>query len=157
MKAVVKSPFREPSPRRSAPALSPPSPSNEDYLERIGELIERKGYARAVDIAALLEVSRPSVTAMVQRLAEAGYLHYEKYRGVVMTDAGRAVARRIRGRHTVLKRFLSLLEVDERTQEHDIEGLEHCLSGATLARLEALADFLAANPDVLEAFRRGSR
>lgn len=141
---------------RRQPAAAPrpaPTISTEDYLERIGELIARKGYARVVDIAAVLEVSQPSVTAMVQRLAEAGYLNYEKYRGLVMTAAGQAVAQRVRDRHTALQRFLSLLDLDEETQETDIEGWEHCLSASTLTRLVELADFLEANPTVLAAFR----
>ena len=54
------------------PKLSP-SQSAEDYLERIHELIEQKGYARVVDIASSLKVKQASVTSMVQKLAEAGY------------------------------------------------------------------------------------
>lgn len=131
-----------------------PSTSTEDYLERIHELIERKGDARVVDIAAVLEVSRPSVTAMVQKLAEAGYLNYERYRGLVLTDKGRVVAEAVQSRHTTLKRFLSLLGLDEKTAEQDIEGLEHSLSPATLERLADLADFLEGNPDALAAFAR---
>ena len=131
-----------------------PTTSTEDYLERIHELIGRKGYARVVDIAAVLEVSQPSVTAMVQKLAETGYLNYERYRGLVLTDKGRAVAEGVQSRHATLKRFLSLLGLDERTAEHDIEGLEHSLSPATLQRLADLADFLEGNPDALAAFAR---
>ena len=47
-----------------------PSQSAEDYLERIHELIEEKGYARVVDIASSLKVRQASVTSMVQRLGE---------------------------------------------------------------------------------------
>src|SRR4051794_41631073 len=79
------------------PKLSP-SQSAEDYLERIHELIEKKGYARVVDIASSLKVKQASVTSMVQKLDEAGYLKYEKYRGLIMTDRGRDVARKIRNR-----------------------------------------------------------
>ena len=48
----------------------PPKPSQtaEDYLERIHELIEEKGYARVVDIASSLAVRQASVTSMVQKL-----------------------------------------------------------------------------------------
>lgn len=136
-----------------APA-EPPSMSTEDYLERISELIARKGYARVVDIAELLEVSRPSVTAMVQRLADAGYLHYEKYRGLVLTEKGQSVGQRIRDRHATLKRLLSLLRLDEAIQENDIEGLEHSLSPATLERLTDLTEFLEEQRERLEAFFR---
>jgi len=55
----------------------------EDYLERILELINLKGYARVVDIATALKISQASVTNMVQRLDVDGLLKYEKYRGLV--------------------------------------------------------------------------
>jgi Mn-dependent DtxR family transcriptional regulator len=147
----------QPGPDTAGPAAGGAlalSASTEDYLERISELIGRKGYARMADIASTLDVSRPSVTAMVQRLAEAGYLHYERYRGLVLTDRGRAVARRIQGRHATLKRFFSLLQLDERTQENDIEGLEHSLSPATVQCLTDLTDFLESQPALLDAFLR---
>ena len=82
-----------------------PSQSAEDYLERIHELIEEKGYARVVDIASSLKVKQASVTSMVQKLGEAGYLKYEKYRGLILTGKGQEVARRIQERHQTLSRF----------------------------------------------------
>ena len=110
-----------------------PSQSAEDYLERIHELIEEKGYARVVDIASSLDVKQASVTSMVQKLGEMGYLNYEKYRGLILTDKGRAVARLIQKRHETLSRFFSLLGLDAKTQRQDIEGIEHYLSPATVA------------------------
>lgn len=82
-----------------------PSQSAEDYLERIHELIQEKGYARVVDIASSLKVKQASVTSMVQKLAELGYLNYEKYRGLILTEKGRAVACGIKKRHQTLARF----------------------------------------------------
>ena len=90
--------------------------SAEDYLERIHELIEEKGYARAVDIARALNISQPSVTAMVQKLAEEGWLNYEKYRGLTLTEKGLSLARSIQERHKILRRFLSLLGVSPAAQ-----------------------------------------
>ena len=81
----------------------------EDYLERILELIDSKGYARVVDIAAALEISQASVTNMVQRLDAEGLLKYEKYRGLVLTPAGEKLARKIADRHKLLTDFLKLL------------------------------------------------
>ena len=71
----------------------------EDYLERILELINSKGYARVVDIATSLKISQASVTNMVQRLDAEGLLKYEKYRGLVLTTAGETLARNITRRH----------------------------------------------------------
>ena len=64
---------------------SKPSQSAEDYLERIHELLESKGTAHVADIAQSLGVGQPSVTSMVQKLADEGYLHYEKYRALTLT------------------------------------------------------------------------
>ena len=131
-----------------------PSTSTEDYLERIHELIEQKGYARAVDIAEALDISQPSVTAMVQKLAQAGYLNYERYRGLTLTEKGRAVAGAIRERHQTLERFFTLLNLPPETQEQDIEGIEHCLSPSTMSALARLADYFEANPPILKEFTK---
>jgi Mn-dependent DtxR family transcriptional regulator len=131
---------------------SSPSQSAEDYLERIHALIEEKGYARVVDIASSLQVKQASVTGMVQKLGEMGYLNYEKYRGLILTDKGRAVACTIQKRHETLSRFFSLLGIDASTQQQDIEGIEHHLSTETVETLSDLADFLEQDPQILRRF-----
>jgi len=136
------------------PQASPPSQSAEDYLERIHELIEEKGYARVVDIASSLEVKQASVTSMVQKLGELGYLNYEKYRGLILTPKGLEVACRIQKRHETLSRFFSLLGLDAKTQKHDIEGIEHHLSAATVDIFADLASFFEKNPEMLERFNK---
>jgi Mn-dependent DtxR family transcriptional regulator len=145
---------------RWAMPTSSPSQSAEDYLERIHELIEQKGYARVVDIASSLKVKQASVTSMVQKLDEEGYVKYEKYRGLVLTDKGREVARAIQNRHITLSRFFSLFGLDAETQRRDIEGIEHHLSPATLEVLASLAQFFESDPDLLKRFqqsRKGTR
>jgi Mn-dependent DtxR family transcriptional regulator len=129
-----------------------PSQSAEDYLERIHELIQEKGYARVVDIAESLKVREASVSSMVQRLGEQGYLNYAKYRGLVLTTKGREVARRIQRRHETLARFLSLLEIDPDTQRRDIEGIEHHLSPETVELLADLVAFFEEEPQTLQRF-----
>ena len=134
-----------------------PSQSAEDYLERIHELIEEKGYARVVDIASSLQVKQASVTSMVQKLGEAGYLNYEKYRGLILTDKGREVACRIQQRHETLSRFFSLLGITDEAQRSDIEGIEHHLSPETLELLAGLTEFFEQNPAVLKAFLKARK
>jgi Mn-dependent DtxR family transcriptional regulator len=136
---------------------SAPSQTAEDYLERIHELIEEKGYARVVDIASSLDVKQASVTSMVQKLGELGYLNYEKYRGLVLTDKGRAVATGIQQRHETLARFFSLFGLDAETQQRDIEGIEHHLSPATVDTLADLAAFFEKSPETLTAFLKSRK
>ena len=47
--------------------------SAEDYLEQILMLLEQKGHARSIDIAAGLNVSKPSVSVAMKKLRENGY------------------------------------------------------------------------------------
>ena len=122
------------------------SPTVEDYLERIMELINSKGYARVIDIAAALKISQASVTNMVQRLDTEGLLKYEKYRGLILTAAGKKLAYRIAQRHKLLSEFLRQLGVDDRVIDHDVEGMEHHVSPSTLRAIAALTQQLRRRP-----------
>ena len=121
----------------------------EDYLERILELINSKGYARVVDIAAALKISQASVTNMVQRLDTEGLLKYEKYRGLVLTPAGARLGRKVANRHRLLTDFLKLLGLDEQVIYHDVEGMEHHISEPTLRAIERLTAQLRRRPAML--------
>ncbi len=135
----------------------PASSAVEDYLEQIHQLIEEKGYARAVEVAERLGVAQASVSNMLQKLDQDGYVVREKYRGVVLTDEGRAVARRIVARHELLTRLLRAFELDEEIIYHDVEGMEHHISRPTLGVLTAICEELEADPALLRKLRRRIR
>ena len=128
------------------PASPRSSVAVEDYLERILELMNSKGYARVVDIASSLKISQASVTNMVQRLDAEGLLKYEKYRGLILTAAGKNLARKIAHRHKLLTDFLRLLGLDERVIYHDVEEMEHHISPPTLRAIQALTAQLRRRP-----------
>lgn len=152
---MPRSPHHHPRPGpASVRCLGRPSASTEDYLERIGELLDRNGSVRLVDVARALGVSRPSVTVMVRRLGASGYVTQGGEAGLALTAKGRRVAAQMRERHASLKRFLGLLGLDEAVQEQDVEGWEHCLSPQALERIEALSRFLTETPGLMERFRR---
>jgi len=132
------------------------SQSAEDYLERILELIQKTGQARVIDIATSLNIRQASVTNMIKKLSDLGYVDHEKYRrGLVLTERGRKVACRVQRRHATLSRFFSLLQLDAEIQRKDIEGIEHHLSAETLDCLAGLSEFFENNPEVLERFQSG--
>jgi Mn-dependent DtxR family transcriptional regulator len=133
-------------PAKNSSVKAPASSTVEDYLESILELINSKGYARVVDIAAALQISQASVTNMVQRLDAEGLLKYEKYRGLVLTEAGEKLARGIARRHKLLTDFLRLLGLSDRVIYHDVEGMEHHISLPTLRAIEALTNQLRRRP-----------
>lgn len=118
-----------------------PTPSMEDYIELIYNLIKNKGYARVTDIAEALEVHPSSVTKMVQKLDKDEYVHYEKYRGFVLTKKGNKVGKRLVFRHDLLEDFLEIIGVDEDQIYEDVEGIEHHLSWNAIDRIADLVDY----------------
>ncbi|SKA81770.1 iron (metal) dependent repressor, DtxR family [Prosthecobacter debontii] len=140
--------------KRQEPTSHVHSPAMEDYLEQIHNLIESKGYARVVDIAQNLGISQASVTNMIQKLDAEGYLIYERYRGVVLTEEGRKIGREIARRHEVLTRLLSSFGLDAESVHHDVEGMEHHISRQTLEVLTLLMEELEGNPELLKKLKR---
>lgn len=119
-------------------AASNESVAVEDYLEKIHELIEEKGYARVADIAESFGIAPPSVSNMVRRLDEKGLVKHEKYRGMTLTAEGERLARRIIKRHGILAEFLDLIGIDPEIAYLDVEGMEHHISSGTLRGIEQL-------------------
>jgi DtxR family manganese transport transcriptional regulator len=113
----------------------------EDYVELIAELIDQRGAARAVDIAARLGVAQATVAAMVARLQRDGLVDHQPYRSIFLTEAGRQLAEAAHWRHRLVVAFLRALGVSEQTAERDAEGIEHHVSDETL---EAFARFVEA-------------
>ena len=123
--------------------------AQEDYLEQILSLIEKKGYARVVDIAKNLNIAQASVTGMIQRMDAEGLVSYEKYRGVILTPEGEKIARAIINRHESLSKFFKLFDLYDDTIYDDIEGIEHHMSPPTLATIQALTKELEKQPALL--------
>jgi len=138
---------------KAMPAKLKVAPRNsaavEDYLERILELINTKGYARVVDIAQSLGISQASVTNMVQKMDADGLLKYERYRGMALTASGEALAKSITRRHRILSDFFRLFGLDEDLIFHDVEGMEHHISPPTLNAIEALTVQLRRQPALM--------
>ncbi len=80
--------------------------SGEDYLEAIGHLCHRNGAAQVSDIAQMLGVKKPSVTAAMRKLADQGLIEYHQYAPIVLTAEGRSYAERVIHAHTILLRFM---------------------------------------------------
>ena len=125
----------------------------EDYLEIISELVELKGYATTLDISRYMNVSAPSVTKMLQRLDEGGFLEWEKYHGINLTKKGKQVAEGIRQNHGILLEFFEILGVGYDTANQDTEGIEHHLNPKTIKQLRKFITFLKANPKIIDNFK----
>ncbi len=79
----------------------------ENYLRAIYKVLEKHGSPASTNhVAKELETSAASVTDMMKRLSDKGYLAYERYRGVTLTEHGYKYARAIIRRHRIWEVFL---------------------------------------------------
>lgn len=109
----------------------------EDYTEMIEDLLREHGEARVTDIARQMGVTHPTAAKAVARLKREGLAVSRPYRGVFLTDAGTAMAERVRARHRTVVDLLKAIGVPEEAAEMDAEGIEHHVSETTLAAFEA--------------------
>jgi Mn-dependent DtxR family transcriptional regulator len=130
------------------------STTREDYLEIISELVDLKGYATTLDISRYMNVSPPSVTKMLQKLDEKGYLEYEKYHGINLTEKGKQTANNIRQKHAILIDFFEILGISKEIANQDIEGIEHHLNPKTIRQLRKFITFLKSNPKIINEFSK---
>ena len=109
--------------------------SAEDYLEKILMLHERLGYARSVDIANELKVTKPSVSVAMKRLRENGYIEMDTGGLITLTPKGQAIADRVYDRHKVLSAFFRELGVSDDVAAADACKVEHVLSEESFAAI----------------------
>jgi len=132
--------------KRSAHQRTAVTESIEDYLECISTLVQRDGFVSVSAVADSLKLIRPSVSLMIKRLDDLGYLKREPYRGFALTAKGREIAQAIEVRHLLLSALFTQLGLDPVKYYNDIEGIEHHISDATLKKLQDLVLHLKKHP-----------
>ncbi|MFW6190620.1 MAG: metal-dependent transcriptional regulator [Candidatus Bipolaricaulota bacterium] len=120
--------------------------TTEDYLEAIYKILAHKNRARTNDIASRLGVKPSSVTEMLGKLREKGYINYEKYVGATLTDDGREVAKNVSEIHENARKFLELLQVPPNQADEDACKIEHNLSEVSIDQLNKFINFVEGCP-----------
>lgn len=117
-----------------------PTQAVQDYLKSIHRLGGADGFVEPNEIAKELGVKAPSVTGMLKRLGDAGWIEYAPGTGAKLAATGRAEALRVIRRHRLVELFLTqVLKLDWSEVDAEAEALEHAIS----PRLEqAIADYL---------------
>lgn len=111
----------------------------EDYLEMIYRAVRKDGHVRVKHLAAALNVRPSSASKMVQNLKELGYVDYEKYGIVRLTELGLTQGAYLLSRHELLYRFLRLVNHSDDVLE-EVERLEHFFSPETVENLRRFLD-----------------
>lgn len=116
--------------------------SVEDYLKTIYHLTEAGDPASTTDLAGALAVAAPSVSGMLRRLSEQGFVVHERYRGATLTPTGLREALRVLRRHRVIESYLvDQLGYSWDAVHHEAERLEHAASDDLVERMaEALGN-----------------
>lgn len=127
------------------------TPSMEDYLEMIFRLSQKKGYVRIGDLAESVNVQPPSASKMVQKLAEMGYVVYEKYGIIHLTEQGDVLGEYLLDRHQTIEKFLMIIGVQNNILE-ETEKIEHGISEETLRCIKYFTCFFLENESWLKAY-----
>ena len=129
------------------------TPSMEDYIEQIYLQLEARGEARVSDVAEALAVLPSSVTKMAQRLDREGYLVYERYRGLELTEKGLVFGKELVRRHELLEQFLRIIGVEEKNIYQDVEGIEHHLSWNAMDRITDLVEAMKEDEEFVKRLK----
>jgi Mn-dependent DtxR family transcriptional regulator len=110
------------------------------YILSIAELREERGYARLVDVARRLGITKGAASIGLKALRDKGYVAEDENRILLLTEKGHSAIRSIIGsREALLRFFHEVLGLDEAHALEDACKLEHLISYRTT---EALVKFM---------------
>jgi DtxR family Mn-dependent transcriptional regulator len=111
----------------------------EDYLKTIYILAQEESPVTTSKVAEAREIKPSSVTSMVQRMEKMGYVHYQKHRGVTLTNAGKKIALEMIRHHRIIELYLTQeLGFGWEEVHEQAEVLEHVISEELEARMAAV-------------------
>lgn len=123
--------------------------SMEDYLEMIYRKSIKDDYTRMNILAESLNVQASSASKMVQKLSKLGFVKYEKYGVIVLTEEGKNMGQFLLNRHNTIESFLKLIGVKNNLLIN-IELIEHNITMDALEKIKSLNQFFEANPEIIE-------
>jgi DtxR family Mn-dependent transcriptional regulator len=108
------------------------SASTEEYLEALYTLTQKGEAATTSDISKRLNIAPASVTEMLKKLADNGYIKYSPYQGATLTPEGFEAAEKMARKHRLLERFLhDTLKIGNDKVHDEACAMEHSLSDET--------------------------
>ena len=110
--------------------------SGENYLEAILMLSKKKDGVHAIDIVNDLGYSKPSVSIMLKKLKDEGYIDIDSESHIHLMPEGLKIAKKILERHEILTDILIKLGIDPKTAEDDACKIEHDLSDITFQKIK---------------------
>ena len=120
----------------------------EDYLKAIYVLESEEGAPVSTSaIADRIGKTAPTVTSMLEKLADRGLVEREKYKGVELTDEGRTLALEVIRHHRLIEAYLAEhLDYSWSEVHEEADTLEHHISEEFERRVAAALDDPAVDP-----------
>lgn len=112
------------------------SKTAENYLRLIYDAIDKRGIVRPSDIAKALNVSAPSVSEMLDKLAKEGLIVHEKRKPISLTKKGEKTAEGIKQRYEIFLKLFKMAGVPNSIAYSDACLVEHYVSEKTAKQLE---------------------
>ncbi len=78
----------------------------EEYLEVLYKFGNKSDFVSTTTLSKELSIAPGSVTQMLKKLEDLGYIQYTPYKGALLTDKGMKVSQKITRKHRILERFL---------------------------------------------------
>lgn len=101
----------------------------EEYLEILYKLSPNGEIVSTSQISEKLKIAPASVTQMLKKLSEKGYVEYSPYNGAVLTKEGIKIAKKVTRKHRLLERFLcDILKIKKDKIHEQACEMEHSLS-----------------------------
>src|SRR5690554_6025851 len=123
------------------------SQTEENYLKALFYLSRHKDEVNVRELSERLEIKMPTVTSMMKKLAAKDLVHYESYKPVRLTNAGKKTASQIIRKHRLAETFLVNImgfgweEVDEIAEQ-----LEHVKSPKFFEKMDEILGYPALDP-----------
>jgi len=115
------------------------SVSKEDYLRGIYHLMEDERDMKSVELADYLNITKPSVSQMLQELDNGGLINYKKYSKLKFTSKGQKIAKKLTFKHRIIETFLkNILKIDSNNIHEEAHRLEHAFSDEAIEKLRRL-------------------
>ncbi len=113
--------------------------NREDYLRGLYILEEEKGEIKSIDLAHYLNVSKPSVSEMINQLNKERLISHKKYSRLKFTAQGRRIAQNLTSKHRLIESFLkNMLKISPKNVHQEAHRLEHAFSDESIERLRRL-------------------
>jgi DtxR family Mn-dependent transcriptional regulator len=103
--------------------------STQDYLKAVYSLLRNDDLVSTTEISHKLDVAPASVTEMLKKLSQEGYIRYSPYHGSTLTEKGIQEAQKITRKHRLLEKFLTdMLHIGKDRVHKEACQMEHALS-----------------------------